>query len=112
FHRNLPKSYESFKSSLHEMFPIIYDTKYLATNLKRLFQGDQANSPWRSTSLPDLASYLEREKGVLYVPAIHHSSDNIYNHQQLLHEAGYDAFLTGFIFLKLSHMFVMLQLPS
>lgn len=38
FHQNLPESYEVFKSDLHKMFPIIYDTKFIATELRHHYR--------------------------------------------------------------------------
>ena len=36
FHRPLPTSYGEFKRRLHDLFPVIYDTKHMASNLKRV----------------------------------------------------------------------------
>lgn len=114
FHRNLPHTYEKFKANVHEMFPLVYDTKFLATKMKAEFKDKEepASNLLGNTSLADLVSSLKKEKGVLHFPTISHLPTDKYSREELLHEAGYDAYLTGFCFLSLSHLYAMLKLPS
>ncbi|KAK8723458.1 hypothetical protein OTU49_011720 [Cherax quadricarinatus] len=116
FHQNLPPSYEVFKSNLHEMFPLIYDTKFIATELKYFYKekNDQVRSLFSNTGLVELSSCLKRDESVLYLPTLsHHPPDNKYSgSEMLLHEAGYDAYLTGGCFLHMAHLHAMLQIPS
>ena len=39
FHRNLPPSYHQFKEELHQMFPVIVDTKCLCFSLRQVTVG-------------------------------------------------------------------------
>ncbi|XP_068232790.1 pre-piRNA 3'-exonuclease trimmer-like isoform X2 [Palaemon carinicauda] len=114
FYQDLPESYEEFKSNLHGLFPLIYDTKYIATKLKKHFKekSEPVSHMLGNTGLLDLATNLRKEVGVLYRPTISHLASDKYLHGDFHHEAGYDAFLTGYCFLSLSHIYAMLQLPS
>ncbi|KAG7173270.1 Poly(A)-specific ribonuclease PNLDC1-like [Homarus americanus] len=78
FHRHLPQSYSAFKTDLHQMFPIIYDTKFIATELR----------------------YHYKEK------------DDEGGDKAVLHEAGYDAYVTGMCFLSMAHLYTMLMMTS
>lgn len=114
FHRKLPSSYDTFKSDLLEMFPLIYDTKFVAEELRnKLRDNDIVSRIFSKTNLGDLARQLQGEIPVCYLPKLQHRPpDNKYSRgKAALHEAGYDAFLTGFCFLRISHLCAMVQLP-
>ncbi|XP_045599149.2 pre-piRNA 3'-exonuclease trimmer [Procambarus clarkii] len=115
-HQNLPTSYDMFKSNLHKMFPIIYDTKFIASELKILYRekDEKVRNLINNTGLVELHSSLKREMPVLYQPSLKHCPpDNKYSGNETLpHEAGYDAFLTGGCFLTMAHVHAMLQMSS
>ncbi|XP_071531666.1 pre-piRNA 3'-exonuclease trimmer-like isoform X2 [Panulirus ornatus] len=116
FHQNLPESYEVFKSDLHKLFPIIYDTKFIATELKHHFRDkdEKVSNMFSNTGLVDLASTLRRSLPVMYRPLLSHDPPgNKYDGDDVLaHEAGFDAYLTGLSFLSMAHLYAMLQMPS
>ncbi|XP_042214075.1 poly(A)-specific ribonuclease PNLDC1-like [Homarus americanus] len=116
FHRHLPQSYSAFKTDLHQMFPIIYDTKFIATELRYHYKekDDEVSILFNNTSLYDLASSMKRASSVLYKPSlIHHPPVNKYSGDKaVLHEAGYDAYVTGMCFLSMAHLYTMLMMTS
>ncbi|KAK4319453.1 hypothetical protein Pmani_009610 [Petrolisthes manimaculis] len=118
FHRNLPPSYKTFKTDLHQMFPLIYDTKFVASELRYEYKNSdrKAFNIFIDTGLGSLAASLKNELPVLYRPSHTHlpkMSKYLQNGASArLHEAGYDAYLTGFCFISMAHLHAMLQMPS
>ncbi|KAK5197674.1 hypothetical protein LTR92_001916 [Exophiala xenobiotica] len=86
---DLPERVEDFSARVIELFPIVLDTKYLAT----------VGSKYRSdTSLKAVESDLSS----MGIPRIHLPSDfDRYLHAATYHEAGFDSFVTAKIGLKL-----------
>lgn len=94
FYKALPDDVVAFKQSLHELFPQIYDTKLIADNAP-------VRANVNSTALEELCSDLERppfssvcisvENGVCF------DGD-----KGKLHEAAYDAYLTGKAYVLMS----------
>ncbi|KAJ3255099.1 hypothetical protein HK103_006642 [Boothiomyces macroporosus] len=93
FIRKLPMVYQDFKKSLHEEFPVIYDTKYITHTSTEL---DSGVSNTALEKLYDVArAYPYR------FPYISCGREfTKYQESDSQHEAGYDAFITGFCFLK------------
>lgn len=100
FLTDLPDTYEEFKEVVHDMFPHLYDTKYIASTLalKKLIT---------SSTLEDLDQTLSKEpfKRVHIVPAFdatmdvqHRTSSN-----DKFHQAGYDSFITGHCFIRMNN---------
>ncbi|KAK8378113.1 hypothetical protein O3P69_018821 [Scylla paramamosain] len=115
FHKRLPSSYDHFKSEVHQLFPFMYDTKFVAEELKYKYRDDIFVSRALSkTNLGDLTTALRGDLPVTYLPKLHHTPpDNKYTREgATLHEAGYDALLTGFCFLRMCHLSAMVQLPQ
>ena len=89
FFGDLPKKVEDFGQKLHELFPLILDTKHFAT---------LGSNRWANTALSSVEEDLATEtKPVIYVPP-HFER---YRHSAVFHEAGYDSFVTAKIGLKL-----------
>ncbi|KAF3384999.1 hypothetical protein F1880_002980 [Penicillium rolfsii] len=87
----LPDKVEDFIHLIHRAFPIIIDTKYVAT------QDCDAVSP--SSSLEELTKTLAK----IHTPKIAiEPTFSKYLHKRSAHEAGYDSMLTAIAFLKLS----------
>ncbi|XP_058834791.1 poly(A)-specific ribonuclease PARN-like isoform X2 [Topomyia yanbarensis] len=98
FFRPLPYNYQEFKKMVRELFPLLLDTKYLCTNaelkvhvnssvLEHVFDSVQ-KEPFE---MPHIASGFEEHK---YATV-----------DKKLHDAGYDAYLTGQCFLGLISYF-------
>ncbi|OAL48173.1 CAF1-domain-containing protein [Pyrenochaeta sp. DS3sAY3a] len=87
----LPDTLQGFQDAIHEMFPRIIDTKYLATH----DEGDLNASP----TLQEIAEGLSQQPLPTIVTHIDHSK---YNNTESFHEAGYDSLLTATIMLRLA----------
>lgn len=87
----LPNTLDGFRSALHEIFPKIVDTKFLATHA----EGDLNASP----TLQEIADKLNNQP---LPDIVTHSKHSKYHEVSMFHEAGYDSLLTATILLRLS----------
>eukprot|EP00112_Aurelia_sp_Birch-Aquarium-sp1_P016252 Seg367.2 transcript_id=Seg367.2/GoldUCD/mRNA.D3Y31 product="Pre-piRNA 3'-exonuclease trimmer" protein_id=Seg367.2/GoldUCD/D3Y31 len=114
FHKSLPESYNDFKRELHELFPRIYDTKNLSMLLRRKMRKE--TQLFNETKLSDLHGMLSSTQGtfyVLYSPFIEHAPGfDRYVDSEHIHEAGYDAYLTGYVFLRMAHFIAAKDIRS
>ncbi|KAL1924252.1 uncharacterized protein VTP21DRAFT_7287 [Calcarisporiella thermophila] len=94
FVKPLPAGFSDCKRALNQLFPFVYDTKYICASEKFKCWINDSN-------LVELEERLHREP--FTEPKIeinvHHCR---YSIQNPAHEAGYDAFMTGVVFLKLA----------
>ncbi|EEP80047.1 conserved hypothetical protein [Uncinocarpus reesii 1704] len=91
FFGSLPDKVEEFLATIHEIFPTIVDTKYLATH--------DCGSDFPSSMLEELDDKLNaKERPTITVDPDHPN----YNDQKPLHEAGYDSLMTARVFLRLA----------
>ncbi|KAI9012738.1 ribonuclease H-like domain-containing protein [Gaertneriomyces semiglobifer] len=103
FHSWLPQELSTFKKNVHRLFPQIFDTKYLCHSIPSI-QAHILNS--------GLSEVLNR---VSMSPFTHplikiHPDFGGYVDEDRYHEAGYDAYATGVVFLRLAAQAV--QLPE
>ncbi|XP_063228328.1 pre-piRNA 3'-exonuclease trimmer-like isoform X2 [Bacillus rossius redtenbacheri] len=105
FHEPLPAQYLKFKKKISELFPTVFDTKYVSFELmKELRKEDK----WVSNILEEMYTYFKEARGreiVMYSPLVEstngfHSSDV----KKKFHEAGWDSYCTGFCFVKMMHI--------
>ena len=99
-------SYYEYKKKINLLFPLIYDTKHISIECRKNYK--QFKDLYDSTVLENLHLSLEREVGKkcsLFMPSIKHSptSSDRYSSKSCAHEAGYDAFICGSVFLRLAH---------
>lgn len=87
----LPKKIEDFQKYLHDYFPIIVDTKYMATH--------NCGSINPASSLEQIAAQLNEQQEPVMELAKGHQK---YNRVESFHEAGYDSWLTSQIAVRLS----------
>ncbi|XP_077526527.1 poly(A)-specific ribonuclease PARN-like isoform X2 [Haemaphysalis longicornis] len=91
----LPKDYNEFKSMVRAAFPALVDTKVLASD-------NVIKDSFSTTTLVALLGQLGSEKSCLppveYEPGYGYESG-----KGQLHEAGYDAYVTGMCFMGLCH---------
>ncbi|PGH23764.1 hypothetical protein AJ80_02194 [Polytolypa hystricis UAMH7299] len=88
---DLPDKVEDFQKAIHELFPMVIDTKYMATH--------NCSSSKPSSSLIELNTLLAESK----TPEIRIDPDHYkYHSGNSLHEAGYDSLLTAQVLLRLS----------
>ncbi|KAL1857729.1 hypothetical protein Plec18170_002953 [Paecilomyces lecythidis] len=91
FFGSLPERVEDFQTLVHGLFPVLIDTKYMATH--------ECGSINPASSLSEINDSLEDVK----IPSIVvDPTHNKYDSQKLHHEAGYDSLLTAQVFIKLS----------
>ncbi|KAJ5714761.1 uncharacterized protein N7483_011942 [Penicillium malachiteum] len=87
----LPDTFGEFQTLIHAAFPMVIDTKYLATH--------DAGSINPKSSLED----INRGLANVTVPTINiDPSHSKYFFRQTCHEAGYDSMMAAFAFIKLS----------
>ncbi|KAI9826297.1 MAG: Mitochondrial beta-keto-acyl synthase [Thelocarpon impressellum] len=87
----LPEQVGEFQQKLHALFPMVIDTKYLATR--------SCGSITPKSSLEEIAEDLSKqETPVLQI----HPAHQKYTAQEAAHEAGYDSLLTATVLVKLS----------
>ncbi|KFY74113.1 hypothetical protein V499_05838 [Pseudogymnoascus sp. VKM F-103] len=88
----LPPTVTEFQEEIHALFPMVIDTKYMATR-------DKLIDSRQSSSLQDLHQDLKSQR----IPDICLPEEfRSYQNRHQLHEAGYDSYLTAQIFLKLA----------
>ncbi|NWI70614.1 PNDC1 ribonuclease, partial [Todus mexicanus] len=102
FYKPLPESYEEFKRNIHNLFPVIIDTK---TVTKSIWKVGLPRSFCLDLTLPLVfSSNLNHEDSACPVIAL--ASDcSRYAEKKSPHEAGYDAFLCGSGKMLLEHLF-------
>lgn len=112
FVRPLPDKLSEFKAIIHDLFPVVIDTKVLIRENRKSLRELDIDFP--STALQSL--YLSLKSSATKLSAlnpptivIHHNSPK-YDRAEHLHEAGYDSYIAGFIFIKLSHMIAVRKL--
>jgi poly(A)-specific ribonuclease len=87
----LPETLQGFQDAIHDLFPKIVDTKYLATHA----EGDLNASP----TLQEIAEGLSQQPLPNIVTHPDHSK---YQEHEAFHEAGYDSLLTATIMIRLA----------
>lgn len=106
FYKPLPKSYDSFKEEITDLFPKVYDTKHISMCLRKSF-GDISDI-FQSNVLPELYVAMDSHQGRfqgLYSPEIIHADGfDRYVSSTPFHEAGYDAYLAGYVFVRMAHL--------
>ncbi|XP_076754248.1 pre-piRNA 3'-exonuclease trimmer [Xylocopa sonorina] len=103
FYKPLPESYKEFKSNVHSLFPQIYDTKFVSFELRKVLSKDEAT--WKLNSLSTLYEYFTSEQSCLTFnsPRIDLSEYSL--DIKSYHNAGWDAYFAGYIFIKMGHIF-------
>jgi len=102
FCRDLPASCEEFKKNLHERFPLIVDTKSITSSDHPSF-GLSFSGGTRLDAVFRTVMHDPFKKPII---SLQDGCDKYKNNAQL-HEAGYDAYMTGFVFLRTAQQIVM-----
>lgn len=100
----LPERYDRFKTGILELFPEVYDTKYLTVIMKSVTE----KGILVGNALSSLYDYFHAGRGanvVFKMPLIEYRSSSPL--AERYHDSGFDSYCTGYIFLKLAHMFSM-----
>ncbi|KZC12235.1 Poly(A)-specific ribonuclease PARN-like domain-containing protein 1 [Dufourea novaeangliae] len=107
FYKPLPCSYREFKSTIHSLFPQIYDTKFLASQVKQVLD-KEVN--WKISSLSAIHQYFtskQRKYSAFNSPQI--MTENKSSDENAYHTAGWDAYYAGYIFVKMAHILCIKQ---
>ncbi|XP_034525296.1 poly(A)-specific ribonuclease PNLDC1 isoform X2 [Ailuropoda melanoleuca] len=101
FFRPLPESYDQFKLNIHNLFPVLIDTKNVTRDIWK-----ELNFP-RVSNLSEVYEVLNSDLNPTKnsgPEVIHASKCEKYVETKYPHEAAYDAFLCGSVLLKVAHL--------
>nr|KAF6507284.1 PARN like, ribonuclease domain containing 1 [Rousettus aegyptiacus] len=101
FFRPLPESYDQFKLNIHNLFPVLIDTKNVTKDIWK-----ELNFP-RVSNLSEVYEVLNSDSNPTKNSGpeiIHASKCEKYVETKYPHEAAYDAFLCGSVLLKVAHL--------
>ncbi|KAJ2606232.1 hypothetical protein EV177_005962 [Coemansia sp. RSA 1804] len=97
FHRALPSTRIAFEQAVAGFLPVLIDTKYIIESTPAI------KARYKTSSLEDIAPMLELEAArdpgrplVRFHPRFAHTAAH-----KVMHEAGYDAYITGATFIRL-----------
>ncbi|XP_026671379.1 pre-piRNA 3'-exonuclease trimmer-like isoform X2 [Ceratina calcarata] len=110
FYKPLPDSYKQFKSNVHALFPRLYDTKYISFQFKKLFRRDEVY--WKLNSLRALYEYFKSSGVQLSFNCPSIRSDKNLSGTETYHNAGFDSYCAGYIFIKMAHVFCVKKFGS
>uniref|UniRef100_A0A0A9WHJ1 Poly(A)-specific ribonuclease PARN n=1 Tax=Lygus hesperus TaxID=30085 RepID=A0A0A9WHJ1_LYGHE len=101
FYLPLPDDYRKFKTNLNSLFPVLYDTKFISHEMKRMEFRDVVDN----ISLQNLYMTFQDKKDLAFKPTICLETGGMYDKDGVhhAHDAGWDAFMTGFCFIKMMH---------
>lgn len=111
FYKPLPQKYTDFKDNIHQLFPTIYDTKFLSFQLRELLSTEQK---WTFNSLSGLVQYFTEKQGkyvALGSPNINLLSKTNSDKSDVIipsmkyHTAGWDSYFAGYVFIRIVHVF-------
>ena len=93
---DVPDNFSEFKSDIHNLFPVVYDTMIIFSDkeIKKLLLDK------KSSTLESIYSSLSKIPEMANVD-IHIESSYNYSHSVHYHEAGYDAYIAGYCFVKM-----------
>lgn len=112
----LPDRVECFQALVRSLFPVVMDTKYMATHdcgsINPSSSLSEINAALSNTKIPTTSKYhwryqVKNKMKMQMNPAkaqisVVHPKHKKYSSSQIEHEAGYDSLLTAQIFIKLS----------
>ncbi|EYC12623.1 hypothetical protein Y032_0046g1333 [Ancylostoma ceylanicum] len=104
FEADLPETYSEWKDAIHNLFPVIVDTKFLASILQKELQDEGCFD----LSLQALGTFLNSELSAKILPIHIPLRTGAENKERVdYHNAAFDALVTGEVFIKLAHLFVL-----
>ncbi|CAD5115708.1 DgyrCDS4653 [Dimorphilus gyrociliatus] len=101
-YKSLPNSLKLFKAELHELFPIIYDTKQISYRNVKTLKTYQIETTGGLIELHQ--SLVNAGDQLLNKPRVRHTKNKKYETELVLHEAGCDAYICCDVFLRLAHV--------
>jgi len=115
FEAKLPADYAAFKAELHQLFPVVFDTKHIAHELRSRVgrRWPQLERILASSNLSSLHQELAKGHGRAGAPSVVAPPGfERYEGRAAPHEAAYDALLAGGCWLGLAHLAASLGTPS
>ena len=115
FESELPRNYELFKGRVHQLFPLIFDTKNICVDIKKRIGKRQPK--WEKLLASSNLNHLHKELMENSNLATHAprlltpQGFSRYSACQAAHEAGYDALLAGSCFLAMAHLLASVNKP-
>ncbi|XP_030752804.1 pre-piRNA 3'-exonuclease trimmer-like [Sitophilus oryzae] len=110
FEQALPPSYNQFKELIPKLFPLIFDTRTISYGLRSQIPEEKQ---WVDTGLDSIFDYFKNKVGRHIAPnspAIEiENQENSYGKK---HDAGWDSFCAGYIFIRLAHLNIYDKYPS
>lgn len=111
FEEPLPTSYMKFKKVMTQSFPLIFDTRILSYDVGRnLIEKDKK---WREKGLESIYDYFKNGLGrhlALNSPAIEADAPSEFFGK--FHDAGWDSFCTGYIFIRMAYLSIHEKYPK
>ncbi|NXL57311.1 PNDC1 ribonuclease, partial [Chordeiles acutipennis] len=102
FYKPLPESYEEFKRNIHNLFPVLIDTKTVTRSIRKKCKFPRVSNLLEVYAVLCNSNLNPKDPTC---PVITLASDcSRYAEKQSPHEAGYDAFLCGSVLLKSAHL--------
>lgn len=99
FMEPLSNDYDSFKETCHSLFPLIYDTKFIAHSVL-----DPETLTNNQSRLNDLYCQLRNSQSFPKI-RIEHLGE-FFDENQVPHQAGYDAYMSGYCFIALCEGYI------
>lgn len=106
---SLPYCYKKFKKLTNDLFPNIFDTKTISYELRHLVPEDKK---WNDSSLQTLFEYFKDGSGrhlAITSPPIETNCVDCFGKY---HEAGWDSFCSGYIFIRLAYLNIFQKYPK
>ncbi|KAJ3099323.1 hypothetical protein HDU96_010744, partial [Phlyctochytrium bullatum] len=104
FHKTLPVTVSGFKREMQQLFPTVYDTKYIAVSHSKL------RELIPNTSLEELTQQCSSAPFTNPKIAVHPDFENYTEaEQKKFHDAGYDAYCTGLCFIRMLEKILFLD---
>ena len=104
FQEELPEKYHDCKLLINRLFPIIYDTRFLLERIPGFYDEFDKIAP--AKGLKELYDFLKDGSERQIVLG---SQFEKYYDEKYAHEAGFDAFMTGICFIKLSQKNIRIE---
>ena len=114
FESELPPNYQLFKEKVHQLFPIIFDTKNICADIKKKVGRRQPKLEklLASSNLNYLHKELTENSKLAHAPRLLIPPGfSRYSACQAAHEAGYDALLAGSCFIAMAHLLASVNRP-
>lgn len=105
FYAPLPNKYSEFKKNIHLLFPIIFDTKHIILSLRKEYEKLFSDSVRSLSELYNTFKSPKIKLHTLFSPHIYQVDGCEFIGKP--HEAGYDAYASGYVFIQTAHILVM-----